>query len=70
MKVERMLFLTRHWNLRMLPTEKALGIYWNTEEDSLGFEITLKWEILQKLFFEQFNWVEPVNENAKQQWQN
>ena len=54
----------------MLPTEKALGIYWNTEEDSLGFEITLKWEILQKLFFEQFNWVEPVNENAKQQWQN
>ena len=25
-----------------LPTEKALGIYWNTEEDFLGFEVTLK----------------------------
>ena len=25
-----------------LPTEKALGIYWNTEEDCLGFEVNIK----------------------------
>ena len=26
----------------MLPTEKVLSNYWNTEEDSIGFEVRLK----------------------------
>ena len=26
----------------MLPTEKALGVYWNAEEDNIGFEVRLK----------------------------
>ena len=26
----------------MLPTEKAMGIYWNIEEDNIGFEVRLK----------------------------
>ena len=26
----------------MLPTEKVLSIYWNTEEDSISFEVRLK----------------------------
>ena len=26
----------------MLPTEKALGIYWNNEGDHIGFEVSLK----------------------------
>ena len=34
----------------MLPTEKVLGIYWNTEEDSIGFEVRLKEKPTTKRF--------------------
>ena len=34
--------------LGTLPTEKALGIYWNIEEDKLGFDVNFKDKPLTK----------------------
>ena len=39
----------------MLPTEKALGTYWNTEEDNIGFEVGLKKNQIQRGVYYQWS---------------